>query len=113
MVMRAEGEAGTDDRLTLFLPLLAALRFTGHAGGSHKLSCDLDTRLRAQRAGQALLSVSQAFLLPVNATAVRPKRSIWPVSGRFCRNWTVTTQFNSRSSFWDQIQWQFCAVVSH
>jgi len=66
MVMRAKGEAGTAVRPALFLPLLAVLRFTGHAGGSHKLTHVLDTRLRAQRAGQALLSVSHAFLLPVS-----------------------------------------------
>jgi len=102
MVMRAEGEAGTAVRPALFLPLLAAFRFTGHAGGSHKFTHDLDTRLRAQRAGQALLSVSHAFLLPVSATEVRLKRPIGPGSGRCCRHWTATTQFSSRSSFWGQ-----------
>lgn len=89
MAICTEGEAGIAVRLALFLPLLAALRFTGHAGGSQQFTHDPDTRLRAQRAGQALLPVSHAFLLPVSAAEVRPIR---PLSGCFCRNRMMATQ---------------------
>ena len=97
--MRAKGEAGTAVRPALFLPLLAVLRFTGHAGGSHRFTRDLDTRLRAQRAGQALLSVSHAFLLPVSGAF---RTANWADFRALRRNWPATTQFSSRSGFWGQ-----------